>query len=120
MLAISDRKPIDALVSASAAVHLRAFADDLAKALGSTLSGVVLFGSRARGDARKGSDYDVAVIVRSIDNRRVLDHLLSDIAYPHVLDGIHIRPLALEEGYLDRTRENALAASIVRDGIVLA
>ncbi len=119
MLATNDRRGVDALVSALAAAHLRAFTQDVSMALGWKLAGIVLFGSRARGDARKGSDYDVAVFVRDIDNRRSLGHLLSDMAYPHVLDGIHIRPLALADDYLNKPGESALAASIIRDGIVL-
>ena len=35
-------------------------------AYGPRLERVVLFGSRARGDARPGSDYDVAVFLRDI------------------------------------------------------
>lgn len=36
---------------------------------GDRIDRVVLFGSRARGDARTGSDYDVAVFLRSLSDR---------------------------------------------------
>jgi predicted nucleotidyltransferase len=36
---------------------------------GDRLERVVLYGSRARGDARPDSDYDVAVFLRDMDNR---------------------------------------------------
>ena len=36
---------------------------------GSRIDRVVLFGSRARGDARDDSDYDVAVFLKSLDDR---------------------------------------------------
>jgi predicted nucleotidyltransferase len=37
---------------------------------------VVLFGSRARGDARQDSDYDIAIFLRDLDNRdREVDRL---------------------------------------------
>src|SRR4051812_37466497 len=36
---------------------------------GSQLERVVLFGSRARGDARADSDYDVAVFLKSLPDR---------------------------------------------------
>ncbi len=36
---------------------------------GNRLERVVLFGSRARGEARRDSDYDVAVFLRDLDDR---------------------------------------------------
>ena len=39
---------------------LRSFRDAVAELYGPVLDRVVLFGSRARGDAREDSDYDVA------------------------------------------------------------
>lgn len=40
---------------------------------------VALFGSMARGDARRGSDVDIAVIPREHWNRSALIHLRADI-----------------------------------------
>lgn len=45
------------------------FRQALAELYGNRLDRVVLFGSRARGDARPESDFDVAVFLRGIDNR---------------------------------------------------
>ena len=42
----------------------------LAELYGPTLDRVVLFGSRARGDANEDSDYDVAVFLKETDNLR--------------------------------------------------
>ena len=39
----------------------------LGEVYGSKIERVVLFGSRARGDARPGSDYDVAVFLNTLD-----------------------------------------------------
>jgi len=36
---------------------------------GDRIERVVLYGSRARGDARDDSDYDIAVFLRDLDNR---------------------------------------------------
>ena len=43
---------------------LRRFRDAVAALYGERLDRIVLFGSRARGDARADSDYDIAVFLR--------------------------------------------------------
>jgi len=55
--------------NAAAAPVLVRFREALAEAYGNRLDRVVLYGSRARGDARPESDYDVAVFLRDMDNR---------------------------------------------------
>ena len=47
---------------------LSRFRAALDEVYGSRIERVVLFGSRARGDARPDSDYDVAVFLRNLDN----------------------------------------------------
>jgi predicted nucleotidyltransferase len=62
-------KPIDDPVLA----RFRAALDQI---YGAQIDRVVLFGSRARGDARPDSDYDVAVFLRELPDRwRELDRL---------------------------------------------
>jgi len=46
---------------------LSRFRAALAETYGERLERAVLFGSRARGDARPDSDYDVAVFIRELD-----------------------------------------------------
>ena len=46
---------------------------------GDRLERVVLFGSRARGDAREDSDYDVAVFLRGMGDRFADMNLLADL-----------------------------------------
>jgi predicted nucleotidyltransferase len=48
---------------------LRRFRAALAEIYGDQLERVILFGSRARGDARPDSDYDVAVFLKSLPDR---------------------------------------------------
>ncbi|WP_158810723.1 nucleotidyltransferase domain-containing protein [Beijerinckia sp. L45] len=45
---------------------LRRFRADLDQAYGARIERVVLFGSRARGDARPDSDYDIAVFFKDV------------------------------------------------------
>ena len=47
---------------------------------GARLERVVLYGSRARGDGRQDSDYDVAVFLREIENRPAEMDRLADVA----------------------------------------
>jgi len=48
---------------------LTRFRQALGRLYGERLERVVLYGSRARGDARPDSDYDVAVFLRDMDDR---------------------------------------------------
>jgi len=47
---------------------LRRFRAALDKVYGDKIERVVLFGSRARGDARSDSDYDIAVFLKELAN----------------------------------------------------
>lgn len=48
---------------------LKRFRAAVTEIYGDRLERVVLFGSRARGDAQEDSDYDVAVFLRHMDDR---------------------------------------------------
>jgi predicted nucleotidyltransferase len=100
--------------------HLRAFRREVEHVMPHRVTRVVLFGSRARGDARRDSDYDVAVFVRNLEDRRTIDHALADVACPHILRGIHIRPVAVPADYLERRPHDALALNLSREGILVA
>jgi predicted nucleotidyltransferase len=63
---------------------LRRFREAVEKALGATLVEMKLFGSKARGDARKDSDLDVLVVASSADWR--LRDTVTDIATDILLD----------------------------------
>jgi predicted nucleotidyltransferase len=80
---------------------------------------LILFGFRARGHARRDSDYDVAVVVRDLSDRRHVRRILSDLAYDHILSGSFNRPIPLPPNYLEaqRRRPTELAKDIIRDGV---
>ena len=57
--------------------HFRAAVNEI---YGDRVERVVLFGSRARGDATPDSDYDIAVFLRDIGDRFEEMHRLADLA----------------------------------------
>lgn len=115
----SEADALGEMVSARAAEHLRAFGREASAALPGRVAGVLLFGSRARGEARRTSDYDVAVLVRGpLDEGRAND-AITDAAYRHILAGIHIRPVVLPADALDDARPGSLADMVARDGIAI-
>jgi predicted nucleotidyltransferase len=94
---------------------MRQFRAALDKAYGDRIERVVLFGSRARGDARPDSDYDVAVFLRGMESfgrevsviAGICDDILTD-------EGAVINALPLPEGsYRDRA---ILMGEIRREG----
>ena len=97
---------------------LKRFRAALDTLYGDRIERVVLFGSRARGDARQDSDYDVAVFLKSLADRwQEIDRivpLVTDILYE---DGAFIHAMPYRAGsYEDRT---SLMREIRREGIDL-
>lgn len=89
---------------------------------GQRLREVVLFGSRARGDASEDSDVDVLVVADDLDEA---DRLwIYDRAYDAGVDGddfVSVSPLAYLTAHAAdmRARERRLMREIARDGIAL-
>ena len=102
----------------SALKHFRAA---VAEIYGDRLERVVLFGSRARGDARKDSDYDVAVFLRDMsdpDRATEMDRL-ADLSTKIIVeeDGPFVHAMPYRAGsYNERT---SLMREIRRDGVDL-
>lgn len=94
------------------------FRQELGEAYGSKLERVVLFGSRARGDARPDSDYDVAVFIHQPDSfgeeAARLATIETDILYDTgaVIDALPFHA----GGYRVRT---GFMAELRRDGVDL-
>jgi uncharacterized protein len=97
---------------------LRRFRDALAEIYGARLARVVLFGSRARGEARTDSDYDVAVFLNALPDRWAELDRLADLSIRFVDETgafFEARPY-LASAYGDAT---PLMHEIRRDGLDL-
>ncbi|MBM3648291.1 MAG: nucleotidyltransferase domain-containing protein [Alphaproteobacteria bacterium] len=78
---------------------------------------VVLYGSRARGDARSGSDWDVAVFLKgrvAAGEATTLSHIGSDLFFDR---GWNIHPVVLPARR--REEDSFFLRSIRRDGIAV-
>ena len=74
---------------------LKGFRAALNEIYGDRLERVVLFGSRARGDADEESDYDIAVFLRDLSNQPAEMNRLADLATDVLYAGgpfIHAMP----------------------------
>ena len=110
-----DTRRLDDVVSARAAVRLRAFRRDMERLLPGRVSQVILFGSRARGEARRESDYDVAVVVAG--PTEAAWRAMLDASHRHVLAGYRINPVALAPESFRTPTSSTLPVAIARDGV---
>ncbi len=94
------------------------FAERVRRALGSHLKELVLFGSRARGDARPDSDYDVLVVVD--ERSSALRNRLLDVEVDLLTrDGAHFASLFRSVDEWTRAKGYPLARNIAREGVAL-
>ena len=100
---------------------LSRFRTAVSETYGDRVERVVLFGSRARGDASQDSDYDVAVFLRDMDNRDRLTEMnrLADMTSAILYDtGEFIEALPYSGACYDHPRMPLMYA-IRTEGITL-
>lgn len=111
-------------VTPSVASALRVFETCIRELYGPRLVRIVLFGSRARADAKEDSDVDVAVVLDRIDDRAAERNRLADAAYDAIVEHsveIQAWPISQTEWHDPmRHRNPDLVRSIRRDGIELS
>jgi uncharacterized protein len=97
---------------------LSRFRAALDEVYGERIERVVLFGSRARGDARPDSDYDVAVFLKDLDGFGKEAGRIAEIEADILTEtGAVINAMPLREGsYRDRT---GAMRELRRDGLDL-
>lgn len=108
------------IVAPTAAGQLAAFRKAVDDALPGQISDIVLFGSRARRQSRRNSDYDVAVVVNDDVYRGTMERIVADTALPFVRAGYHIRPVIMLASLFRNPIGHPLTANVVRDGISIA
>ena len=99
---------------------LGALKEGLKSLLGTSLVKLVLFGSRARGDADPDSDVDVAIIVSGYD-AQMKNRMLDIIAAIELEQGVPLSTLILSTTEYVRLleRERRIALDIEREGVAL-
>ncbi|MGC1294791.1 MAG: nucleotidyltransferase domain-containing protein [Alloacidobacterium sp.] len=95
---------------------LRRFRTALDELYGDRIERVMLFGSRARGDAHEASDYDIAIFLKDLTDRWREFHRLADLRTDILADtGAFIKARPFRAGaYRQRT---PLMDEIRREGI---
>lgn len=97
---------------------LRRFRDAVAELYGPVLDRMVLFGSRARGEAGPESDYDVAVFLKHMDSRLAEAYRLADLRVRFIDETgafIDAKPFRVEE----YAKRSPLMHEMRRDGVTL-
>jgi predicted nucleotidyltransferase len=97
---------------------LSRFRSALEELYGERIERVVLFGSRARGDARPDSDYDLVVFLKDLDGFGKEAGRIAEIEADILAEtGVVINTMPLQAGsYRDRT---GLMRELRRDGLDL-
>ncbi|HAS82008.1 MAG TPA: nucleotidyltransferase domain-containing protein [Verrucomicrobia bacterium] len=97
---------------------LRFFKDSIMARLGGHLRQVMLFGSRARGDATAESDYDLLVVVDQIDSSvtQSIDTIAGQALIEH---GAVLSAFPITEGDRVRRRYSPMLINAAREGVAV-
>jgi predicted nucleotidyltransferase len=107
------------LLPKDVAERLLAFKRDVMQALPGAVEDVVLFGSRARGDAHEESDYDIAVLLRDrLADDRDIQRRVSDVSWDYVVEGLYIQAIPMHADAL-RPAVSDFAMRVAADGVPL-
>jgi uncharacterized protein len=97
---------------------LRFFKDAVVEKLGAHLRQVLLFGSRARGDATAESDYDLLVVVDEVDS--IVTDGIDAIAGQALLEhGAVLSAFPVTEADRARRKYSPLLINVAREGLAV-
>jgi predicted nucleotidyltransferase len=107
------------LLPKDVADRLLAFKQDVMRALPGAVEEVILFGSRARGDAQADSDYDLAVLLKDgLAGDLSACRRMWDAAWDYKVDGLYIQAIPLDADALSPA-QTELAMRIAAEGVPL-
>lgn len=97
---------------------LRFFKDAVVEKLGDHLRQMLLFGSRARGDATPGADYDLLVVVDEVDSfvTEGLDAIAGQALLEH---GAVLSAFPVTEADRARRKYSPLLINVAREGVAV-
>ena len=97
---------------------LRFFKDAVSDKLGHRLRQVVLFGSRARGDATDESDYDLLVVMDKVDS--TVTNQIDEIVGQALLEyGAVLSAFPIAENDRARRKYSPLLINVAREGVAV-
>ncbi|MEW6041202.1 MAG: nucleotidyltransferase domain-containing protein [Elusimicrobiota bacterium] len=94
------------------------FSQKLRERVGKNLKHLFLFGSRARGNASEGSDYDFAVILNQKDHSSVSDIRSVEVDFLNKFDNLSASLIYDVQGW-EKRKNWPLGINILRDGVEL-
>ncbi len=91
---------------------------DIREQLGGHLKRIVLFGSRARGDARQDSDYDLLVVVDEVDRnvKDTIDSIAGEMLYQF---GVVISAFPTSEKAVRSRKYSPFLMNIAKEGLLV-
>jgi len=97
---------------------LEEFLREIKNSLDKNLKKIVLFGSRARGEGKAGSDYDLLLVLEKID-RRTRDLIDSIVSWFLVEKGVYFSVHSFTQEQLEKMRFEPFIINAEREGILL-
>ena len=97
---------------------LRFFVDQIKKRLRDNLKQIILFGSKARGDDSRDSDYDCLVIVKKVSHtaKDIIDDAAGEALYQY---NTLISVIIISEERYNQQTYNPLLMNVAKEGVPL-
>lgn len=94
--------------------------DGLKKLYGENLSRVILYGSKARGDAEPESDIDILVVLKKMELSYDEIDKITKISAPICLEtNLAISAIPIEEEWMDAPYKTIFVHNVLQEGILL-